>query len=631
MHPLDPLTAAELREVRAILDRAGRLPESVRLPLVTLHEPPKAAVRRHDAGAGEPVERQAFVVCFDLTSKQTSEAVVSLTHARVVSWTPRPGVAPALLVEERDALVAAIRGDARWQASIRRRGVDPARVVFQSGPGGRYGTPWDGRRRLLRFVGFVRERPEDNYYAHPIDNLVAIIDADAGEVLEIQDEDPLPVPAASGNFDAAAVGPPRRDLKPLEIVQPAGPSFKLHGHELRWQKWRLRLSLHPVEGLVLHTVAYDDGEPRSILYRASVAEMVVPYGDTALTQFWRNAFDAGEVGLGKSAQSLELGCDCLGEIRYLDADFCDDRGEPYTVRDAICIHEEDAGVAWKHVGVHVATSEVRRSRRLVISHFSTIGNYDYGFYWSFYVDGSVEVEVKLTGIVYTAAFDTTEPEFGTVLAPHLYAPHHQHIFCFRLDFDLDGETNTVHEVDAVPLGRARDNPYGNAFRARVTRLTRESQAQRLAAPSRARYWKIVNERVMGRHGQPVGYKLVPQASARLLADPESHVARLAGFATKHLWVTPYAPEERYPAGAYPVWGDAGLPAWTAADRSVEDTDVVVWHTVAATHIVRPEDWPVMPVERVGFTLRPAGFFAHNPALDLPAATRHCHAQDTLAT
>jgi primary-amine oxidase len=277
-------------------------------------------------------------------------------------------------------------------------------------------------------------------------------------------------------------------------------------------------------------------------------------------------------------------------------------------------------VAWKHVGVHVASSEVRRNRRLVVSHFSTIGNYDYGFYWSFYVDGSVEVEVKLTGIVYTAAFDATEPEFGTVLAPHLYAPHHQHIFAFRLDFDLDGESNTVHEVDVVPAGRAGNNPYGNAFRARVTRLTRESEAQRLGDPSRARYWKIVNERVVGPQGQPVGYKLVPQASTTLLADPESHVARVAGFATKHLWVTPYAPDERYPAGAYPVWGDAGLPAWTGADRSVEDTDVVVWHTVAATHIVRPEDWPVMPVERVGFALRPAGFFTRNPALDLPAAT-----------
>jgi primary-amine oxidase len=182
-------------------------------------------------------------------------------------------------------VVAAIRADSRWQAAIQRRGVDPTLVVFESGPGGHYGTPWDGRRRLLRFVGFVHERPGDNYYAHPIDNLVAIVDADAGVVLEVRDEGPLPIPEAPGNFDAAAVGPPRQGLKPLEIVQPAGPSFELHGHELRWQKWRLRLSLHPVEGLVLHTVVYDDGEPRSILYRASVAEMVVPYGDSALMQF----------------------------------------------------------------------------------------------------------------------------------------------------------------------------------------------------------------------------------------------------------------------------------------------------------------------------------------------------------
>ena len=47
--------------------------------------------------------------------------------------------------------------------------------------------------------------------------------------------------------------------------------------------------------------------------------------------------------------SLELGCDCLGEIAYLDAVMHDTRGEPYTIRNAICIHEEDDAVLWKHV------------------------------------------------------------------------------------------------------------------------------------------------------------------------------------------------------------------------------------------------------------------------------------------
>ena len=69
-------------------------------------------------------------------------------------------------------------------------------------------------------------------------------------------------------------------------------------------------------------------------------------------------------------------------------------------------------------------------------------------------------------------------------------------------------------------------------------------------------------------------------------------------------------------------GGDGLPRWTAADRSLVDREVVVWHTFGVTHVPRPEDWPVMPVETCGFRLTPAGFFDANPALDVPPPT-HC--------
>ena len=118
---------------------------------------------------------------------------------------------------------------------------------------------------------------------------------------------------------------------------------------------------------------------------------------------------------------------------------------------------------------------------------------------------------------------------------------------------------------------------------------------------------------------------MPGPGPVLLASPDSSVARRAGFATASLWVTPYAPEERRAAGDFPNQhaGGDGLPRWTAADRSLVDTDVVVWHTFGVTHVPRPEDWPVMPVERCGFTLLPVGFFDGNPALDVPAPAGHC--------
>jgi primary-amine oxidase len=370
---------------------------------------------------------------------------------------------------------------------------------------------------------------------------------------------------------------------------------------------------------VLHQISYDG---RSILNRASVCEMVVPYGDPGPMHGWKNAFDASEWGLGKMANSLSQGCDCLGEIRYLDAAMVGERGDVYVIPNAICIHEEDVGIGWKHVDLVAGITEVRRSRRLVVSSIVTAGNYDYGFYWYFYLDGRIELEVKLTGIVTTIALAPGErTSHATRLTAELAAPHHQHLFCARLDMEVDGPRNSVVEVDVVRDAAGPENPWGNAFRVESTLLATEQAAQRCVDPMKSRVWKVINPGKRNPAGDPVGFALVPGPTPVLLAAPESSIGRRAGFATRNLWVTPYAVDERWAAGEYPNQhaGGDGLPRWTAADRPVADTDIVVWHTFGVTHVVRPEEWPVMPVETTGFTLLPSGFFDGNPALDLPPA------------
>jgi primary-amine oxidase len=436
----------------------------------------------------------------------------------------------------------------------------------------------------------------------------------------VQDHGVTPIPTDKGSYLLEDNGPARTDLKPIEITQPEGPSFTLDGHHLQWQKWSLRISMDPYEGLVLHTITLDG---RSVAHRLSISEMVVPYGDPGPMHGWKNAFDAGEWGLGRMVNSLELGCDCLGEIRYLDAVFSDEHGNPQVHPNAVCIHEEDYGILWKHWDMQGGTTEVRRSRRLVVSSISTVGNYEYGFYWYFYLDGTLQLEVKLTGIMSTMAVDREggAPTHASMIAPGLAAPYHQHLFCARLDLDIDGGHNEVYEVDVLPDASTADH----AFRTHVRRLEREQEAQRTIDPARSRTWKIVNPGKRNHVGEPVAYKLVPGATPTLLADPQSSVGRRAGFATRNLWVTPYQPDEIRAAGSYPNQsaGGEGLPAWTSADRSLVDTDVVLWYTFGVTHIPRPEDWPVMPVEYAGFSLVPFGFFDRNPALDVPPPAAHC--------
>jgi primary-amine oxidase len=222
----------------------------------------------------------------------------------------------------------------------------------------------------------------------------------------------------------------------------------------------------------------------------------------------------------------------------------------------------------------------------------------------------------------------TQPEFANVIAPGVAAPHHQHMFNVRLDFDVDGPDNEVYEVEAESVPWGDDNPWGNAFRPNATRLSSEADAGRDVNAATSRCWKVVNPHVLNGLGQPVAYKLIPTMSTpTLLAQPDSSVGKRAGFAQHNLWATPYSPDERRAAGEHPNQheGGDGLPRWTEQDRNLVDTDVVLWYTFGVTHFVRPEDWPVMPVEYAGFLMSPMGFFDRNPALDLPPSSNgHCH-------
>ena len=187
--------------------------------------------------------------------------------------------------------------------------------------------------------------------------------------------------------------------------------------------------------------------------------------------------------------SLELGCDCLGVIHYFDAVLATEQGDPYAVEHAICMHEEDYGILWKHHDLQGGTDETRRSRRLVVSFIATVGNYEYGFYWYFYLDGTMQLEVKLTGIMSTMAVEGNDPgAHARMIAPGLAAPFHQHLFNVRLDMQVDGPDNEVYEVDAVPSGApgSPENPWGNVFGTEVTLLETEKVAQRDVDASRSR-------------------------------------------------------------------------------------------------------------------------------------------------
>ncbi len=628
-HPLDPLSASELEETARILVAEKHLGDGVRIVSINLQEPEKSVVAQFQPGA--PFTRRALAVLLDRKQQAGFEAVVDLTNKSVRSFTRLPaGVQPSIMLDEFSECEQAVRRSPEFQAALERRGVrDADLVMVEPWSAGMYGTelPEETGMRRMRALCFVRSEPADNGYARPLDSLVIIVDLNKMEVLRIEDYGSVPVPPESGNWARQYIPNVRKDLKPLEIIQPEGPSFAVQGNQVEWQKWKFRVGFTSREGLVLHTITYnDDGQERPVLYRASICEMVVPYGDPGEQYYRKNAFDIGEYGIGMLANSLALGCDCLGVIHYFDFPLVDSHGRVTPMKNAVCLHEEDVGILWKHTDWRTEQSEVRRSRRLSVSFIATVGNYEYAFYWYLYQDGSIQCEIKLTGIVNTTALPPGgKSEYGIEIAPQLNAPFHQHIFAARLVPSVDGANNSVYEVNTLSVPAGPANPHGNAFAAQDTLLGTEKAARRRVNAGSARFWRIVNPNRKNRLGRPVGYRLIPGENCPPLVQPDAAIMRRAGFTANHLWVTPYAANERFAAGDYPnqhPTGD-GLPRWTEADRNVENTEVAVWYVFAHNHVPRPEDWPVMPVASIGFSLRPDGFFDRSPAMDVAPPMKVC--------
>jgi len=624
-HPLDPLTPEEIAEAAAILKTQRDLGARVRFETIVLQEPAKETVLNFRTG--DLIHREAFIVILDNDAGATYEAVISLDQGNVSSWQHIPGVQPRIMFDEFGDCEAAVKANPEFQAAIKKRGITNSDLVMvDPWSAGNYGFEEEKGRRLVLARSFLRSSPTDNGYARPIEGVTAVVDLNSMEVVRVDDYGVVPLPPSPGNYASEFVGEFRKDLKPLEIAQPEGTSIQVVGYGVTWQKWHLRIGFTPREGLVIHNIGYNDqGRVRPIVYRASLSDMVVPYGDPSKDHYRKNAFDAGEYGIGTLANSLTLGCDCLGEIHYLDAVMNDGRGGVVTIPNAVCLHEEDYGILWKHTDVGADHSEIRRSRRLVVSSFFTIGNYDYGLFWYLYLDGTIEFEAKLTGTLYLRAIhEGEETQYGALVAPGVNGMIHEHYFNIRLDMSVDGDDNTVVEVEAKRIPTGPENPYGNAHTPVETIINSEIDAARDIAPQNGRFWKIINRSRTNTLGWHAGYKLMPGPNIKPMHQPDSPFMRRAGFVNHDLWVTAYDPDQLHAPGQYVSQneGGPGLPEWILENRPLVDTDVVLWHTIGVLHLPRPEDFPVMPVEYVGFTLKPVGFFERNPTLDL--APPICH-------
>jgi primary-amine oxidase len=622
-HPLASLTEAEISTAVSVIQKEKTLSEMAAFPLIALQEPDKEEVLKFTPG--KPFARKAFLVIYERSQNKTYEGIVDLKNKTLNTWKEIPSVQPAIVNSEYELATQVVKADPRWQKAMLRRGItDFDRVKISSwSPGILSQQEEAAGNRLCRSLSYY-QGDRWNYYGSPIEGVVATVNLNTGKIVSFIDKGNVPFSKENWNYDLKSLGKLLSPPKVLKFLQPNGKSFQIKDNEISWQGWKFRYLMHPRSGLTLYQVTYDDGKNvRPVLYRASISEMVVPYGDPNPTWSFRNAFDVGEYNLGLLANTMELGKEIPENGLLLDAVFANEQGEPYKIPGVVGIYERDRGMLWKHYDYNTGRNDVRRSRELVMSMTTAVDNYDYSLNWIFHQDGTLEVQNELTGIVLaqgTAAQKQSEDEsFGRLIAKNIFGVNHQHFFNYRLDFDVDGQANSVMEMNVKALPMDEKNPLGNAIAVAETPLTKETAAVRDLDMKSSREWMIVSADKKNLLGAAPGYMLMPEGNSMFFPVEGSKIRQRAEFATHHVWVTKYKPAELYAGGDYPnqTQPGQGLPKYIADDESLMGEDIVLWYTMGVTHIPRSEDWPVMPVHRVGFKLAPRGFFSRNPAINLP--------------
>ncbi len=635
-NPLNPLTAAEIKTTLEVLKASGQFKPGHRFTEMVLKAPPKDQVWAH-ALEGRPVQapRQAAFVILD--GRHLIEGTVDLASKKVVQWQPVPGAHGMVLIDDFATVQAAIEGSADYAKALAQRGINDVKKVVATPLTVGYFDGKDGlkqEQRLLKVVSYL-DVGDNNYWAHPIENLVAVVDLEKKQVIKIEDAGVIPVPMKATPYDGSA-GKGSAPRKPLLITEPEGKNYRITGNTLHWRNWDFHIGLNSRTGLTLSTVTYNDkGTKRKVMYEGTLGGMIVPYGDPDVGWYFKAYLDSGEYGMGTLTSPIEPGKDAPQNAVFLDATIADFTGAPMTIPNAIAVFERYAGPEYKHQEMGKPNVSVER-RELVVRWISTVGNYDYMFDWVFAENGTIGINAGATGIeavkgvkarTMQDASAKDDTKYGTLIDHNIVGTTHQHIYNFRLDLDVDGEANALTEIDNVVTPNTAGGPRTSTMQTTQRTVATEKPAAQKFDPAHIRL--MSNPGKTNKVGNPVSYQLIPYAGGTHPVakganfGQDEWIYNRLNFMDKQIWVTRYNTDERFPEGRFPNRSnkDTGLGQFSADDQSIVNTDNVVWLTTGTTHVARAEEWPIMPTEWVNVLLKPWNFFSETPTLGLVPAPK----------
>ncbi|MGI9217771.1 MAG: stalk domain-containing protein, partial [Hydrogenophaga sp.] len=296
-NPLNPLTADEIKTTLDALKASGQFKPGYRFTEIVLKAPPKDQVWAH-ALEGKPVQapRQASFVILD--GRKLIEGTVDLASKKVLQWQPVEGAHGMVLIDDFAGVQAAIEASPEYAQALKLRGINDVKKVVATPLTVGYFDGKDGlkqEQRLLKVVSYL-DVGDNNYWAHPIENLVAVVDLEQKKVIKIEDAGVIPVPMKATPYDGSA-GARAKPHKPLHITEPEGKNYTITGNTLNWRNWDFHIGLNSRTGLTLSTVTYNDkGTKRKVLYEGTLGGMIVPYGDPDVGWYFKAYLDSGEYG-----------------------------------------------------------------------------------------------------------------------------------------------------------------------------------------------------------------------------------------------------------------------------------------------------------------------------------------------
>jgi primary-amine oxidase len=639
--------------LKDIIQQQGKFGEKLYWDWVQLHEPPKEEVLAFQAGQG--FRREAQVVIISPKDKTAYEILVDLNAKKILSVRNLANLQPSLLNSEFEKAKEIVDASPDVRKALKARGyriedneqISNLFFLDTYAPGQDELLVKNSKTIRAVRVLFADRQGGTNNYGPYVEGLMALVDLYEGKLIALKDRHGAiahrHVP--QDIFKQAILDPKFKETK-LQIAPSTLQDIKLDGNHVQWENWDFRFSFNQRDGLVLHQIAFNDqGKLRSICYRASISEMLVPYSDPSDSWIWREFFDSGEYGLGYVSTEANAGKDLPENAVTLNAVLPTESLElSRDYPNRVFFYEQDGGGLFAHTQSDDGSSSHRiyaRAKELVTGFVATVGNYDYLYKWVFREDGSFAFEAELHGLILNKTIEDEtcqvcavqaaegpgtyvakgDQRFGTIVSPQIAGIFHQHWINLRMDFDIDGTVNAVEECNTrlLPYDR-RANPSGRAFTVKRTIFGKEQEAERNLNLSTNRTWIVYNPAVKSPIGHYSGYEIEPDGNT-VSAIPEYRFGRVGdatSFTQRHFWVTKYHPEQLYAAGKYPNQAPAGykdyLFEYARKSENIYKEDIVVWYSLGFTHITKPEDFPIMPAGKMAVNFTPVGFFQKSPAL-----------------